>query len=255
VARRPGHDGRAASPTKSLGKALRLLELVAAAEHPPTVAELAQMAGLTRPTTYRLVQTLAAASFVRADALDGRLSIGLGVLPLAASLLDRNRLRIEALPQLQALAVRTGERVNLGILHDDRVLLLAGAEKPSLPTIYSRFGRLVPVHCCAMGKAILAFLPTEEVRAIVAAHPMVPHTTNTITSLPALLSELEATRARGYAIEQGEHMPGSCCIAAAVLDANARAIGAISISGRALEPLIADIAHLSRTAEMVSHLL
>ena len=67
--------------------------------------------------------------------------IGYSVLQLSARLLDSNRLRIEALPHLQALANLTGERTNLGILHRNKVLYLAGVEKPSLPTIYSRFGQ------------------------------------------------------------------------------------------------------------------
>ena len=113
---------------KTLGKALTLLDVVAAAEHPPTVSELALKAGLTRPTAHRLVQTLIASGFLQQNPLDNRLTIGFAVLPLASSLLDRNRLRLEALPHLQALAHKMNERVNLGILNRNRVLILAGSE-------------------------------------------------------------------------------------------------------------------------------
>ncbi len=167
---------------KTLAKALSLLDVVAAAEYPPTISEVALRAGLARPTAHRLVQTLARAGFLRQDPNDGRLTISYAVLPLAASLLDRNRLRLEALPQLQTLAQKMNERVNLGILHHDRVLILAGVEKPALPTIYSRFGRTVLVHSTALGKAMLAWLPADEVDRIVSAQPMVARTPKTITS-------------------------------------------------------------------------
>ena len=44
------------------------------------------------------------------------------------------------------------------------MLYLAGVEKPSLPTIYSRFGKTSPAYCSAIGKAILAHLPEAEFR-------------------------------------------------------------------------------------------
>lgn len=240
---------------KTLGKALTLLDVVAASDHPPTISELALKAGLTRPTAHRLVQTLVAAGFLQQDLLDNRLTIGFAVLPLASSLLDRNRLRLEALPHLQALAHKMNERVNLGILNRNRVLILAGGEKPSLPTIYSRFGRSVPVHCCALGKAMLAFLPTEDVQAIVKAQPLTARTPKTITTVSALLKDLEAVRARGYSIENGENSPTSCCVGVPILDDHDRPIAAISVSARSLDALIRNISEALRTAELISHIV
>lgn len=240
---------------KTLAKALGLLDAVAASQHPPTVGELAARTGLARPTAYRLVQALVAAGFLEQHANDQRLAIGYAVLPLAASLLDRNRLRLEALPHLQSLAVRMNSRVNLGILHRQRVLILGGTEKPNLPTIYSRFGRTVPAHCCALGKAMLAFLPPARARAALAARPLEARTPNTITTVPAMLAEFEAIRARGYATERGENTPTSCCVAAPIFGADDEPVGAISVSGRSLEALIADIEAVQQTAELVSHLI
>ena len=48
------------SAVKSLRKALSVLNAVAAAERPLTVAEIALRAGIARPTAYRFVQTLLA---------------------------------------------------------------------------------------------------------------------------------------------------------------------------------------------------
>ena len=250
---RPASDDPNA--VKTLAKALSLLDVVAAAEYPPTISEVALRAGLARPTAHRLVQTLVRASFLRQDPNDGRLTISYAVLPLAASLLDRNRLRLEALPQLQSLAQKMNERVNLGILHHNRVLILAGVEKPALPTIYSRFGRTVPVHCTALGKAMLAWLPAEEVETIVGAQPIVARTPKTITSAAKLAKELQAIHARGYSIEDGENTLTSCCVGVPILDREDRPIGAISVSGRTLEPLIKDIGEVQRAAEFISHVL
>lgn len=244
-----------ASAVKTLTKALGVLEAVARCDHPPTVGELAGMLGLPRPTVYRLVQTLVGTGFLQQSPNDARISMGFAVLPLASSLLDRNRLRLESLPHLQALAQKINERVNLGVLHRDHVLVIGGVEKPSLPTIYSRFGRAVPLHCCALGKAMLAHLPVEEVRALLEAQPMTARTPNTITTVPAMEKELEATRARGYSMEIGENSPTSLCIGAALLDRNGRPVGAISVSGKSLEALEKNAEAVMATAEIISHML
>jgi DNA-binding IclR family transcriptional regulator len=239
---------------KSLRKALALLEAVGARGN-IGVAEVALRSGMSRPTAHRIAQTLIAEGYLRQDPQSSRLSIGFSVLQLSASLLDSNRLRLEALPHLQSLANLTGERTNLGILHRNRVLYLAGVEKPSLPTIYSRFGKTAPAHCCSLGKAVLAHLPEKEAQAILAAQPLVAQTPNSITSMRRFLEELKTTRQQGYATDKREHMVNSCCVAATIFDRQGRAIGAISISARDFEPLLAHIPVLRHTAEIISHVI
>ncbi|HEY1982339.1 MAG TPA: IclR family transcriptional regulator [Xanthobacteraceae bacterium] len=246
-------DNADGSAVKSLRKALIVLNVVADANRPLTVAEVGIKSGIARPTAYRFVQTLVAADYLVQDPLDGRLSVGFAVLPLASSLLDRNRLRIEALPHLHALAQQTGERANLGILFRDCVLYIAGVEKPALPTIYSRFGKNTPAHCSSLGKAILAFLPEPEVRALLSRNALVAYTPNTITSRAAFMKELANTRARGYAIDNAEHVSGSCCVATPIFNAGNQPIGAIGVSGRNLGSLLKQHDLVRETAELVSH--
>jgi IclR family KDG regulon transcriptional repressor len=241
------------SAVKSLRKALTVLNVIAGADRPLTVAEVAINAGIARPTAYRFVQTLVAAGYISQDPVDGRLSVGFAVLPLASSLLDRNRMRIEALPHLHSLAKETGERANLGILYRDRVLYIAGVEKPALPTIYSRFGKNAPAHCSSLGKAILAYMPDADVQALLARAPLTAHTPTTITSRAAFTKEIADTRARGYALDRAEHVLSSSCLAAPIFDANNRPIGAIGVSGRELEPLIKHQELVRHTAEIISH--
>jgi DNA-binding IclR family transcriptional regulator len=243
------------SSMKSLQKALTVLGIVGEATIPPRIAEVAVKAGISRPTAYRIAQALIAEGYLMHDQQSGRLSIGYSVLTLSSSLLDRNRLRLEALPHLQSLAVLAEERVNLGILHRNRVLYIAGIEKPSLPTIYSRFGHLAPAHCCSLGKAILAHLPEADVQSLLMAEPLTAHTPNSITSTVRFREELEATKRQGYAVDREEHIVGSCCLATPIFDAANKPVGAIGISGRAIEPLLAHLSVLRHTAEIISHVL
>jgi len=248
-----GDDDRNA--VKSLRKAMTVLNVVAAADRALTVAEIAVRAGIARPTAYRFVQTLAAEGYLAQNPVDSRCSIGFAVLPLAASLLDQNRLRIEALPHLNALAQQTGERANLGILYRDRLLYIAGVEKPALPMIYSRFGKTAPAQCCSLGKAILAYWSEPEVQALIARQPLKAYTPASITEPAPFMTELAETRARGYAVDRAELVLGSYCIAVPIFDARNRPVGAIGLSGRSLDPLIAHASLVRQTAELISHLI
>lgn len=250
---RPKDAGRSA--VKSLRKAVAVLDAVARAERPLTMAELAVRAGIARPTAYRLVHTLAGEGHIVQDPADGRLSIGFAVLPLAASLLDRNRLRAEALPHLQTLAQETGERANLGILHRGQVLNLAGAEKPAFPTVHSRFGKTAAPYCSSLGKAVLAYLPDAQLMPLIEGFDYVARTPTTITSAAALLADLESIRRRGYSVDNGENVAGSYCIGATIFDDRNHPVGAISLSGRSFDALMSHVEALRRTADVISHVL
>lgn len=239
----------------SVQKALAVLKTVSECSVPPRIAEIAIKTGISRPTAYRIVRALIAEGYLVQDAHSGRLSIGFSVLSLSASILDQNRLRLEALPHLQSLALLAEERVNLGILHRNRVLYLAGIEKPSLPAIYTRFGKTAPAHCCSLGKAILAHLPQAELHALLASEPLVAYTPHSITSMPHFMEELQAARHKGYATDREEHVVGSYCLATPIFDSASRPIGAIGFSGRALEPLLEHVKVLRDTAELISHVL
>ena len=240
---------------KSLKKALAILDAVGSAVVPPRIAEAAINAGVSRPTAYRIVQTLIANGYLAQDPQSGRLSIGLSVLMLSSSLLDSNRLRLEALPHLETLAKASGERTNLGILHQNQVLYLAGVEKPTLPTIYSRFGKTAPAHCSSLGKAILAHLPEAELQALLAAAPLKPMTPHSITSMRRFMKELETVRKQGYAVDREEHVLNSCCVAVPIFDNQRRVVGSIGISGEAVERLLEHLPMLRHKAELIAHKL
>jgi DNA-binding IclR family transcriptional regulator len=243
----------AGDAVKSLRKALNVMNVLAEAAHPQTMAQIALTSHIARPTAYRLVKTLVQEGFVQQNPVDGRLTLGYAVLPLAASVLDGNRIRLEAMPHLEALAKQTGERVNLGILYNNKVLFLAGIEKPSLPTLHSRFGRTVPAHCSSLGKAILAFLSEEEVHAHLGDAPLTASTRNSIVSQRALSEELEETRSRGYAIDNQESVTGTACVGMAIFDQMGRPVASISISGKSLETLGEKVGALRSTAERIAH--
>lgn len=240
---------------KSLVKALEILECVSASSRSPSVGQIATRLTLNRTTTHRLVKTLESKGYLAYQTETRGYAIGLSCLPLAKRLLDGNKLRVESLPHLQHLALKTGERVNLGVLHDGEVLYIGGVEKPSLPFVFSRFGQRAPAHCCSLGKILLAHLDDAHVDAILKQRPLVPVTPNTITNPKRFKKHLETIRAQGYAVDNAEHVLGSYCVSTLVRSPNGRPVGAISISGTDPEKVRQYIPELRATAELISHLL
>jgi DNA-binding IclR family transcriptional regulator len=239
------------SSITSLRKAFSLLNAVAASSQPLTIAEASAAAKISRPTGYRIVEALIAEGHLSQDSF-GRLHVGFASLPLAAKVLDTNRLRMEALPALQDLSKSTGRRTNLGVLYRGRILHIVGAEKPSLPIRYARFGKIVPLHCSAMGKALLAYLPEDRVKALIESQGMKALTPNTITSYKALMKDLEAVRKNGFSVSNEEHVPGLFAVGAVVRDASGP-IASIGLLGRDLESVLATTDKVIHTAEIVSH--
>jgi DNA-binding IclR family transcriptional regulator len=242
------------SAVKTLRKALAILDAFAGGERPLSVAEVAVLTGVARPTAHRLAQTLVAEGYLAQDPRDGRMTPGYSVLRLAGSLLDTDHVRLESLPHLENLARPSGERASLGILHRNELLYLAGVEKPSLPMIYSRFGKTVPAYCSALGKALLAFLPEQELQSYLKDVELTRQTDATITDEAELRAELAKIRETGIAIDRAERAVGIYCIASAIL-VHGRPVAAIGLTGRALDPLMKHTNLVQHTAEVISHVL
>lgn len=242
------------SAVKTLRKALLILDHFATSERPLTVGEVAQQLGIARPTAYRLVQTLISEGYLHQNKDDKRISPGYSILRLASTLLDTNRLRIESLPHLESLSQLVGERTNLGILHKNQLLYLAGVEKPSLPTLYSRFGKVIPAYSTSLGKAILSFLPKDELDTYLKDVQFIPSTENTIIDTEEFLLELQKTRSRGYATDNAEHAVNTYCLAVPIW-LSGRVVASVGVTGRSLDALTAHLDDVKHTAELIEHAL
>jgi len=117
-------------------------------------------------------------------------------------------------------------------------------------------GQRLELHCTALGKAIAANLPKAQLSAILTGRALLPHNEKTVTSHRRFLAELDATRERGYAIDDEEDAIGYRCLGAAILDSCRTPIAAISLFGTILEisaeNAAALAAQLRRTAERIA---
>jgi IclR family acetate operon transcriptional repressor len=226
---------------QSVDRALFLLETIAEAGGEASLTELATRTGLNISTCHHLLATLIQRGFVtkvpgrRLYALGGRI-LYLGHACLQVDLPRR------AQPYLEAINRATGETVYLAALQGDAVVTLAVREtRHAVRVETGKVGRLEAPHATSVGKAIMAWLPEDEIRRILTGG-MKRFTDNTITELPAFIESLRAVRRNGYAIDREEYLPGVACVGAAIRDQAGTVIGAISASAptmRATEQHIA----------------
>jgi IclR family transcriptional regulator, acetate operon repressor len=224
----PARRGRASPSGTSVEKAMRILEALAGDDGPHRLATVAERAGVARSTAYRVLAMLTAGGFAE-NCGDGRYGIGWRLSGLGAKIVSVVSAGVgPVLRRLQQGA--GGNTVHLAVRVGDHAVYLHKVDSDKPYEMRSRVGNQLMLHCTAIGKAILAYLPADEVEAVVSTAGMPARTPATITELPALREELAAVRERGFAIDDEENEATVRCLGAAVLDRNGRPRGGVSIS-------------------------
>ncbi len=214
---------------QSVDRALYLLETIAEAGGEATLTDLANRTGLNISTCHHLLATLIKRGF--ATKVTGRRLYALGarIMYLSHACLQVDLPR-RAQPYLEAINRATGETVHLAALQGDSVVMLAVREaRHAVRVDTGNVGKLEAPHATSVGKAILAWLPEDEMRRILAGG-LKRCTENTITEFRALTESLRTVRRDGYAIDREEHLPGVICVGAAIRDQAGTVIGGISAS-------------------------
>ncbi len=194
-----------------------------------SMTQISEMVGINKSTVHRLLATLERKRFVERDATTGLYRPGIRLLQMAFLTLEHNDLRRLAAPFLHFLCEQYRENVNLTVLDDTDVVYLDVIESPQRVKLAAAPGQRLPAFCTASGKAILAFLPEENVRHIL-ERGLPSYTKNTITSLDAFFEDMSQTRQRGYAISEQEFEEGINALAAPICN---HPIASVSIAGPA----------------------
>jgi len=197
-----------------------------------SMTQISEMVGINKSTVHRLLATLEGKRFVERDAVTGVYRPGIRLLQMAFLTLEHNDLRRLAAPFLQNLCDQFRENVNLSILDDTEVIYLSIIESPQRVKLAAEPGQRLPAFCTASGKAILAFIPEEDVMSIL-ERGMPRYTQNTIHSQKAFFEDIHETRKRGFAISQQEFEDGINAIAAPIFNSKNQPIASVSIAGPA----------------------
>jgi DNA-binding IclR family transcriptional regulator len=215
----------------SVEKALGLLRCVGdkGGSRGLALAELSQESGLHKSTAFRHAATLVKLGFLEQDPDTERYRLGTAILELAGQSLANMEIRQQALPYLRDLMRETGQTVHLGILEGAQVIYIEKVEFPGPFRLHSTIGGRAPVHCTALGKAILAQRTQEEI-GIVVENGLGARTPNTITDPRRFHEELASVRNHGYSVDNEENREGICCVGAPIFDFHGQCNAAISVT-------------------------
>ncbi|MFG1879062.1 IclR family transcriptional regulator [Sphaerisporangium sp. NPDC049003] len=232
--------------SSSVDKAFELIQAVSETGRAGiTLGELARHAGVAVSTAHRYVTSLLELGVLDRDAA-GSYHLGVTLVTLAGQYLEEDGLRAAARPYLVALVELSGETVHLGILAGNRIVYIDKVESAKSVRLVSRIGSRVPLHCTAMGKAVLAPLD-ERRRAEIVAGRLDRRTPRTLTGA-ALLAELDVVRERGFAIDDEENEEGVRCVGLPIMNASGQPVAAFSVSAPANRFSVEDCHRLAPAA-------
>ncbi len=222
---------RAASP--STDRALTVLETLIGSETPLTLTLLAQTAGVPLATCASIVQTFEQRGYAERQVV-GRSHFWqptLRLYALASSLIRKLDPASVAQPQLRALSDKVEMPAHLGALNALSVVYVAKAATPGFVQFDTFIGKVAPYNLTALGKAIAAYLPEDELKPLLVRLAAGTGPNAKKPEVKTFLADLEETRTRGYAVEDEEEQADISCVAAPVFDASERVRYAVGVTG------------------------
>lgn len=214
-------------------RAVALLRYVAAGNRCRNISSAAKALNINRTTLIRLLATLEAEGILEQIADDGGYRLGTGLIALASEALNERGILQVARPFLKQLVQSLNLSAHLGVLEGREIVYLARETPNSHLASTVREGTRLPAHATTIGRILLAELPEASLRALYAGQVMESFTTKTRTSLAELETQLQADRVRGaaWSVANFEREIGSAAVA--IHDHQARAVGAINVTGHA----------------------
>lgn len=221
----------------SLERALTLLDLVARVEGGLTNAEISRRMHMAPSTSSYILSRLERESYVRRDKTSGRYQIGLRLMELAYGALRTIGHRPIAEPALHRLVEQTRLTALVAVWVRGRAVVVDKVESPESIKVDVDIGRPLYAHSSALGKVLLAHLPSDEFDDFINTHGLPRRTAKTITSRAKLQEHLAVARVKGYATANGEEFIGGRAVAAPILDGFGKVCAAVSGAGPSVHPI------------------
>lgn len=215
---------------EALYRGLRVLEAFSEEKSTLSLAEIATAVNLDKSTVFRFVYTLEQLGYLERDAETKRYRPGLQILNLGLTALNSIDIVQLARPYLKSLSITTNETVNMAMRDGHEIVYIARFSPHQIVNITLYVGSRLPVHCTSMGKVQLIDLPLAEVEQILGPEPYETLTTNTLSTLNELWTDLAQAREKGYAISDDELAVDVRSVAAPIRESGGKITAAVDIS-------------------------
>jgi IclR family KDG regulon transcriptional repressor len=195
-----------------------------------SVSDCSNHFNINKSTAHRFLASMKHVGFVDQNPENQKYKLSLKIFEIGNKIISNLNFREVAKPIMMELGEQTGETINLGIIDNFDVVYIEKVLSKNALRLDSPIGGRDPVHSTALGKAIIAFRPSDYVEEYVKTKGLSKSTKNTITNVEKFYTELKIIREKGYAIDAEETMIGLQCVSAPIFNNKNKAVAAISIS-------------------------
>jgi DNA-binding IclR family transcriptional regulator len=220
-----------AGDVPAIRRALMVFDLLAHTRRGLSVSEISRKLTLPKSSTHRILTTLESEKCVHKNSQNGKYYFGVRLFSLNRAALEGLELREEAKPFLIELMKKTGLTVHMAVLEHNQAVLIEKLEPAEGVHIGTWIGRAMDVNSTAAGKALIAFMSSEELSQEINAKKFVRHNMKTIVSMSKLRAELGKVRELGYSVDDEEDELGVRCVGAPIFYGGGKVIAAISVVG------------------------
>ncbi len=239
----------------AVDRAVRILSLLKAEGQEMTIAEISEATGWHKSSVHKLLVTLNHHGLLDRDPVTKRYSLGVALSEYGRVALNGLDIRYAAKSSLKTLVEYSGETAALAILRGTQITIVDVELPQNLMRVSLTMGMVAPATTTSNGKAVLAFLPENQVNEIINEEGLPGRTRKSITKKGVYWRDLAAIRERGYATDFEEFQEGIVAVSAPVFDTRGLPMGALSIVGPAFRMTKKKIWHYGKKcAEMTAQL-
>ncbi|MGQ7791982.1 IclR family transcriptional regulator [Faunimonas sp. B44] len=214
----------------ALGRAMQLLETILESDHSLGMQEICTRLDLPRQSAHRILNQLLELGLLQRHLNRERFTVGPRLRLLALKTAYQSHSTGPFHTVLEALAEQTNETCNLGILDQNKVLLIDRVESEWSLRVHSEVGKRLDPHASAIGKLILSHLPKTRRRQILeASQPLKRFTAFTLVDMDELEAEFAAIRRRGFSISNQGTTLGMLSLAVPVRDPDGRVVAGLAV--------------------------
>lgn len=214
-----------------LSRGLRVLEIIAEAGKPMTIAEIAKKLGVSRSSAFRITYTLRHMGFLKTDKGDKLFDLGPRILGLGFSYLNSQDIIKTAKPYLEKLRDKTDISSHLAVRESGEVLYLDNVVSKSSFVSNISTGERRPVYASPLGWVLMGDMTSTDIRELFENKDFNALTEHTPTDINQLIKRVEQARKDGYVVSRGFVQRGGSTITAPVFDQEGKVLAAIDISG------------------------
>jgi DNA-binding IclR family transcriptional regulator len=213
----------------AIGKGVAVLEAIA---REPGLAFTGIQArlGLPKSSTHHLISTMCELGLIKRRAVGGY-ALGSKLLELAGIANESHDLQRDAMPILREFAQQVRLTCHLGVFEQNEAIYLARVEGARDIVVRSHVGQRFPVNCSALGKSLVAWLPTAQLEGVIANLAFDERMPKTVRNAGDFRRALAEVRRRGWALDDEEQAPNCRCVAAPIRDRDGQVVAAISAVG------------------------